>query len=99
MNTNQIEALKQESEVAHAALNSEKARLAAAGFKSAQRYVMLKDLKAAADKAFVEYSKFAKSQIMGELNKIIAADRPARAAAARSRSAWKQAKFDAANAK
>lgn len=95
MNTSKIDALKLISEKAHAALNSEQSRLVDAGFKSAQRYIMLKEFKADADKAHAEYSAFAKGQIKGELNKIIAADRPARAASARSRSAWKQAKFDA----
>lgn len=96
MNQAKIDALKQVSEIAHAALNAEKDRLTAAGFKSQERYTMLKDLKASADKAHAEYSKFAKSQISRELDKIIAADRPAREAAARARSPWKQAKYDAA---
>ena len=97
MNRTQIEALKQVAETAQAAYTAEQARLVAAGFKSADRYAMLKDLKAAADKAHAEYAKFAKGQINRELCKIIAADRPAKQAGERARSAWKQAKFDAAN--
>lgn len=97
MNQAQINILKQVAETAAAAHDAEKTRLTAAGFKSQERYTMLKDLKAAADLAHTEYSKFAKGQIARELDKIITADRPAREAAARSRSAWKQAKFDAAN--
>ena len=96
MNQAQIDTLKQVSEAAHAAYESEKARLTEAGFKSQERYTMLKDLKAAADKAHAEYSKFTKGQISRELDKIIAADSPIREAAARARSPWKQAKFDAA---
>ena len=97
MNRAQIESLKQAAATAAAVYDAEKDRLTAAGFKSAARYSMLKDLKAAVDKTHAEYSNFAIAQIKGELNKIIAAGRPARAAAARARSAWKQAKFDAAN--
>jgi len=97
MNTTKIEALKATAEVASAAYEAEKARLTAAGFKSAERYVMLKVLKAAEDAACKVYRDFANGQIKLELNKIIAAGAPARAAAARARSPWKQAKFDAAN--
>ena len=80
MNRTQIETLKQVSEAAHATLNAEQSRLAAAGFKSQERYTMLKDLKAAADKAHAEYSKFAKGQISLELDKIIATQSPAQRA-------------------
>ena len=76
MNSTQIVALKQVSELAHAALNAEQQRLVAAGFKSQERYAMLKDLKSSADKAHAEYSKFVKSEIMGELKKIIAKQTP-----------------------
>lgn len=96
MNKQQIESLEQAYVAATVAYDAEKARLIAAGFKSAERYVMLKDLKAAVDQAHAAHSKAAIASIKGELNKIISAGRPARAAAARSRSAWKQAKFDAA---
>jgi len=80
MNQAKINELKQSSEVAHAAYENEKARLTAAGLKSQDRYTMLKDLKATADKAHTEYSKFAKDQISKELDKIIAAQTPAQRA-------------------
>ena len=96
MNQAKINELKAISEATHAAHDAEKAGLTAAGFKSQERYTMLKDLKSAADKAHAEYSKFAKSQISHELDKIIAADRPTREAESRARSAWKMAKFNAA---
>jgi len=96
MNQAQINILKQIAEAAAAAHDAEKARLTAAGFKSQERYTMLKDLKASADKAHAEYAEFTKGQISHELDKIIAADLPNRQAAARARSPWKQAKYDAA---
>lgn len=99
MNTAKIEALKQVSEVAHAALRAETARLTEMGLKSQARYEALKGLKAAADAAHAEYSKFAKGQINRALVAIIEADRPAREAGARGRSAWKMAKFNAAQSK
>lgn len=98
MNQAKINELKAASEVAHAVLNDEQARLVAAGYKSAERYQMLKTLKAAADAAHAAYAKYAKGQINRELTKIIAAAKPANDAAARSRSAWKQAKYDATQA-
>ncbi len=98
MNQEKINVLKRAAEVAHAALNAEQARLVDAGFKSQERYTMLKDLKSSADAAHSVYAKFAKGQISRALDDIIEADRPAREAGARGRSAWKQAKFDAANA-
>lgn len=97
MNTTQIAALKQVAEAAAATYETETARLTAAGFRSQQRYTMLKDLKAKVDATHAEYSKFVKGQISRELGKIIASGASARAAAARARSPWKQAKFDAAN--
>jgi hypothetical protein len=93
-----IEALKQAAAEATAAHDAERDRLAALGLKSGERYLLLKPLKAAADAAHAEYVKAAHGAIKGELNKIIRADAPARAAAARARSPWKQAKFDARNA-
>ena len=96
MNQAQINILKQVAAEANAAYNIKKDELTAAGVKSQDRYTMLKDLKAAADKAHAEYSKYARGQINRDLVKIIEADRPNREAAARARSAWKQAKFDAA---
>lgn len=92
-----IEALKAAASIAGAACAAEKDRLTAAGYKSAERYVMLKDLKAAADAAHNLYRDAANGAIKKELNAIIRAGRPAREAAARARSPWKQAKFDAAN--
>ena len=80
MNQVKINELKQASEVAHAAYNAKKDELTAAGFKSQERYTMLKDLKAAADKAHAESSKFSKGQISRELDKIIAAQTPAQRA-------------------
>ena len=77
---NEINKLKQVAETATSAYDAEKARLTAAGFKSQERYTMLKDLRAVADKAHAEYSKFAKGQIARELDKIIAAQTPAQRA-------------------
>ncbi|OGO33086.1 MAG: hypothetical protein A2Z03_02140 [Chloroflexi bacterium RBG_16_56_8] len=96
MNTAKIAELKKIAEQAGAAHEAEKNRLAAQGLKSQVRYELLKPLKASADAAHAEYAKFAKGQISKELNKIIAADLPNRQAAARARSPWKQAKYDAA---
>ena len=80
MNQAKIEELKAMSEAAHLELSAEQARLTAEGFKSQQRYSMLKDLKAAANLAHAEYSKFAKGQISQELDKIIAKQTPAQRA-------------------
>ena len=96
MNTVKIEALKQVASEAGAAYTMEQARLVALGLRSKERYSILKNLKAAADTAHAEYSKFAKGQINRALAAIIAADKPARDAGARGRSAWKMAKFNAA---
>jgi hypothetical protein len=99
MNTAKIAELKQILDAAVAAHDGERDRLAAAGFNSKARYEQLKPLKAAVDAANRAYVGFAHGQINRELDAIIAADRPAREAAARARSPWKQAKFDAANAR
>lgn len=93
---NQIAQLKAALDAATLAYNTEQAKLVAQGLNSKARYPLLKDLKAAQDSANSAYVNTAHSAIKKELNKIIAADAPARAAAARSRSAWKQAKYDAA---
>lgn len=98
MNTTKIAALKQALDAAVAAHDSERDRLAAAGLNSKARYEQLKPLKAAVDAANSVYVKFTHSQIGRELDKIIEAGRPSREAAARARSPWKQAKFDATNA-
>ena len=95
MNTTKIAALKQVAEQAQAAYTTEQARLVEAGLKSAQRYELLKPLKAAADAAHAELKKYAHGQINRSLVAIIEADRPAREAAARARSPWKAAKFAA----
>lgn len=97
MNTTKIAALRQTLDGAVAAHDAERDRLAALGLNSKARYELLKPLKAAVDSANSDLNKFAKSQINRELDKIIEANRPAREAAARARSPWKQAKFDAAN--
>lgn len=98
MNTVKINELKARVEAAAKAHDDEKARLAALGYKSQERYFLLKPLKKVLDDLNAEYVKFAHGQIKGELNKIIAADRPARQAAARARSPWKQAKYAAKKA-
>ena len=81
-----------------AAYNAEKDRLTALGYKSAERYVLLTDLKAAEDAACKLARDAANFFIKKELNKIIHAGAPSRAAAARARSPWKQAKFAAQQA-
>lgn len=80
MNQVKIDSLKTAFDVAQAAYTTEQARLVEAGVKSQARYALLKPLKAAADAAHAEYSKFAKSQISRELDKIIAAQTPAQRA-------------------
>lgn len=72
--------LKAAAEAAQAAYTNEQSRLIAAGFKSSERYNMLKDLKAAADAAHDVYAKAAKSYVRRELDKIIAAQTPAQRA-------------------
>lgn len=98
MNQAKINELKAIAEAAGKAHDDEKARLASLGLKSQARYELLKPLKAAADKAHAEYAQYAKGQIAKELDKIIAADLPNRQAAARARSPWKMAKYQAAQA-
>lgn len=98
MDTTKIAALKQVLDAAQAVYVAEQGRLTAAGLKSRQRYEQLKPLKDAVDAANYAYVKFTHGQIGRELNAIIASGRPARDAAARARSPWKQAKFEAKNA-
>ncbi|WP_395007305.1 hypothetical protein [Undibacterium sp.] len=98
MNTAKIEELKKIAASAAKAYNAERDRLAAIGLKSKERYELLKPLKAIVDATHSEYSKYAKGQINCELVKIIEADRPRREAEARSRSTWKMAKYNAAQA-
>lgn len=98
MNTAKIEGLKQIAVTAQTAYLAEQARLAALGLNSKARYPLLKTLKAVVDSSHAAYAKYADGQINMELVKIIEADRPNVEAGARARSAWKQAKFDMANA-
>lgn len=90
--SSKIEALKQALDAAVVAHNTERDRLAASGLKSAARYEALKPLKAVVDAANAAYVKAAHGQINRKLSAIIAADKPARQAAALARSPWKQAK-------
>jgi len=89
-----VQSLKQAAQAALASHDAERDRLAALGLNSQERYALLKPFKTAADTAHAAYVKFTHGQIKGELDAIIRADAPARAAAARSRSPWKQAKFE-----
>lgn len=98
MNTAKIEALKQVAGVAQTAYEVEQAHLVALGLNSKARYPLLKTLKTEADVTAKVYRDFAHGQINKELCAIIASGKPARDAAARARSPWKQAKFDAAQA-
>jgi hypothetical protein len=88
----QVTALKQALDQATAAYNAEQARLVEAGLKSKERYEALKPLKAAQDAANSAYVSAANGAVRKELNKIIAADAPARRAEKLARSPWKQAK-------
>ncbi len=97
MNTTKIAALKQSLDIAVAVHDAERDRLATIGLNSKARYEQLKPLKAAVDAANSAYVKFTHGQISRELDTIIEAGRPAREVAARARSPWKQAKFDATN--
>ncbi len=88
--------LKNALDAARAAYEAEKARLTALGLKSKERYEALKPLKAVKDAANAAYVQAAHAYVKRGLDKIIAADRPEREAAARARSPWKQAKWEAA---
>lgn len=88
----QVATLKQALDQATAAYNAEQARLVEAGLKSKERYEALKPLKAAQDAANSAYVAAANGAVRKELNKIIAADAPARRAEKLARSPWKQAK-------
>lgn len=99
MTTSKIAALKQTAEADQAALVAETARLTTLGMKSADRYQALKSLKAVADASYAVYRTFATAQVYRAMDAVIATNAPARTAAARSRSSWKQAKFYAASAK
>lgn len=73
MNTDKINQLKAAAEAAHAALQAETKRLVAAGFKSQERYQMLKAQKDAAAALHAEYVRYTHGQINRELVKIIKA--------------------------
>lgn len=88
----QVATLKEVLDQATAAYNAEQARLVEAGLKSKERYEALKPLKAAQDAANRAYVAAAHGSIKKELNKIIAADAPARRAEKLARSPWQQAK-------
>jgi len=94
MNCTKIEELKSIAAAAAAAHDAEQSKLVAMGLKSAERYKLLKPLQTARDETHAVYAKYAKGQINMELVKIIKADRPAKEAAARARSAWKMAKHN-----
>jgi hypothetical protein len=98
MNQAQIATLKQAAAQANEAYTTEQARLVEAGLKSKARYELLKPLKAAADSTAATWAAAVKGKIRKELNKIIREDAPIRAAAARARSPWKMAKYQAENA-
>jgi len=88
----QVATLKEVLDQATVAYNAEQARLVEAGLKSKERYEALKPLKAAQDAANRAYVAAAHGAIKKELNKIIAADAPARRAEKLARSPWQQAK-------
>lgn len=96
MNTAKIKELEAVAIQKGRKYNAEIERLKAAGVNSNGRYQATKELKAEYDAACAAHAAFAKGQIKKELDKIIAADRPAREEAARARSAWKMAKYKAA---
>ena len=96
MNRKTVAELKTALAAAHTAYAAEYDRLAAAGFNSGARYQALKPLKATVDGCNAAYVKAAHAKIARALDAIIEADRPYREAAARARSPWKQAKWEAA---
>lgn len=77
MNQAKIQQLKSVLDAATAAYEEKRDELIAAGFKSKDRYGMLKSLKANQDSANAAYNKYAKGQINMALCKIIAADKKA----------------------
>ena len=96
MNHNALKALAEAAVKAHDDAN---ARLVARGLNSKARYPLLKDLREAKDAAWGAYVKGAKKFVRKELDKVIAAGRPAKTAAELARSPWKSAKAAAAAAK
>ena len=95
MNHNELKALAEAAVKAH---DDENARLVAMGLNSKARYPLLIDLREAKD-AWGAYVKGAKKFVRKELDKVIAAGRPAKTAAELARSPWKSAKAAAAAAK
>ena len=75
------EELKAIAEAAVKAHNDENARLVAMGLNSKARYPMLKELREAKDAAWANYVQGAHAYVRKELDKVIAAGRPARKAA------------------
>lgn len=66
-----LDVLKAAAEPAFAAYEAERVRLVAAGFKSQERYALLKDLKAASDTTHRAWVDLSNSLIKRELNKVI----------------------------
>lgn len=91
--------LKAIAEAAAQAHNDENARLVALGLNSKARYPMLKELREAKDAAWAAYVKGAHKYVRKELDKVIAAGRPARKEAELARSPWKRALAEAKAAK
>ena len=96
MNHNELKAIAETAAKAH---DDENARLVALGLNSKARYPLLKDLREAKNAAWSAYVTGAHRYVRKELDKMIAADRPARKAAELARSPWKSAKAAAAAAK
>lgn len=71
-----LDALKALAEPAFSAYEAERVRLVAAGFKSQERYVLLKDLKAASDTTHRAWVDLSNSLIKRELNKVIRGETP-----------------------
>lgn len=84
--------LKQALDAAQAAYLAEQAKLTAQGLKSAQRYELLKPLKAVVDAANAAFVGAAKAAVNKKLDAFIAANAPRVRAEKLARSPWKQAK-------
>jgi len=96
MNTTKINELKDIYLQAVSIYETEKLRLTNEGVKSKDRYELLKHLKIKVDETHSVYASYTNKQIHKELDLMIAADLPKKQEAARNRSAWKMAKFNAA---
>lgn len=75
-----LEQLKQISDAAAKQYNEEAARLTELGYKSKERYVMLKEFKSALDVAHTATYKASTKHVCNELDKIIAKQTPAQRA-------------------